>query len=291
MVQATVSIIIPNRDSKTIDKTLASLFTQTAFDQIEEILVVGVDEPGLVIERGPLRFISTQVPVTAPVARNIGIQQARGTNFVFIDADCLAEPEWLAALLAAQDADRQVVGGSVSIEGSNYWQLCYNLTMFHEFLPTAPPGQRLNLGTLNLFVSRRVVEHVGLLDESLARCQDTEWTLRMRQHGYTLYFDPNAVVKHHPQVTGLSQILKLWYRSGFFSGQVRQRYRKLIAPPPFYNTPLLLALLSPVIGTIVTTRIFFRNPRLFRYIHTIPVVFLTKIAWCMGTSQQSLNSP
>ena len=290
MRHASVSIIIPNRNSKTIDKTLASLFTQTAFDQIEEILVVGMDEPGLVIERGPLRFLSTQVPVTAPVARNIGIQQARGTKFVFIDADCIAEPEWLAALLNAQDAGHQVVGGSVSFEGSNYWQLCYSLTMFHEFLPTAAPGQRQNLGSLNLFVSRQVVELTGLFDESLVRCQDTEWTLRMRQNGYTLYFDPKAVVRHLPQGKGLSQILKLWYRSGFFSGQVRQRYRKLIAPPPFYNTPLLLALLSPVIGIIVTTRIFFRNPRLFRYIHTMPVVFLTKMAWCLGTSRQSLDS-
>lgn len=287
MIQAGVSIIIANRNANTIDKTLESLFAQTAFNCIREILVIGVDEPGLVIEREPVRFISTQAPVTAPVARNIGIQQARGDCLAFIDADCIADPGWLAALLAAQDAGHKVVGGSVSLEKSNYWQLCYNLTMFHEFLSTALPGRRDNLGTLNLCVSREVIERVGLFDESLARGQDTEWTLRMRQHGYTLYFAPQAIVKHIPEITGLSQIVKLWYRSGFFNAQVRQRYRNLIAPPPFYNAPLLLVLLSPAIGAIVTARLFIRDPQLLRYVHTTPVLFLTKVAWCVGASRRS----
>jgi len=290
MDQKSVSIIIPNRNSKTIDKTISSLFNQTAFDNIKEILVIGTDEPGLVFERGPVRFLPSQIPISAPVARNIGIQQVRGTDFVFIDADCIAEPMWLATLLNAKTAEHQIIGGSVSFEGNNFWQLCYNLTMFHEFIPTAPAGYRKNLGTLNLLVSRKVVDCTGLLDENLVRCQDTEWTLRMRHHGYTLYFDPNAVVKHLPQVTGLPQILKLWCLTGFYSSQVRQKYPKLIDPTPFYNSPIIAVLLSPAIGAFVTTRIFIRNPRLFRYIHTSPVVFLTKIAWILGTRHHSPGS-
>ena len=283
-----VSIIIPNRNSNTIDKTLASLLAQTAFGHIKEILIIGVDEPGLIIEQEPIQFIDTQIPITAPVARNIGIRQAKGAYFAFIDADCVAEPGWLAAFLTPLNRSHKVIGGSVSLNGNSFWQLCYNITMFHEFLQSTAPGERNNLGTLNLFVSREVIENIGLFDEYLPRGQDTEWTLRMRQNGYTLHFDPQAVVKHNPEILGLSQIVKLWYRSGFFNAQVRQRYRKLIAPPPFYNTPILLTLLSPLIGAALTTKIFFRNPLLFRYIHTSPVIFLTKVAWCLGASQKLL---
>lgn len=288
--RAHVSIIIPNLNSNIVDKTLASIFAQTSFGRIAEILVIGMDQPGLVVEQEPVCFISTEGPVTAPVARNIGIRQARGDCFVFIDADCIAEPRWLESLLAAQQGGHKITGGSVSLETDSYWQLCYNLTMFHEFLTTAPSGERHNLGTLNLCVSRKVVERVGLFDEYLARGQDTEWTLRMRRHGYRLHFVPEAVVKHLPEIAGLSKIVKLWYRSGFFSAHVRWNYRDIIAASPLYGKPLLLVLLSPVIGAAVTTRIFARNPRLLRYIHTMPVLLLTKVAWCLGAAYRSQHS-
>ena len=123
VVQPDVSVIIPSLNSRLIDKTLDSILAQTVFDRIAEILVIGMDEPGLVGEAQAVRFISTRIPVTAPVGRNIGLRAAMGTLFVFIDADCIAEPTWLATLLAAHEEGGLVVGGSVSLEGSSYWQL------------------------------------------------------------------------------------------------------------------------------------------------------------------------
>jgi len=282
-----VSVIIPNLNSNLIDKTLESIFSQTVFDRIVEILVVGLDQPGLVMDRAPVHFISTETPVTAPVARNIGIRQAAGTRLAFIDADCIAEPSWLETLLSTQEKGHPIVGGSVSLESNDYWRLCYNLTMFHEFLPSTPAGERSNFGTLNLCVTREVVDRVGLFDERLDRGQDTEWTLRMRRHGYRLHFVPEAVVKHLPEIAGLSQIVKLWYRSGFFNAQIRRNYRDVIASPPFYGQPFILSILSPVIGAVVTARIFARNLRLLRHVHTAPVLFLTKVAWCLGAARRS----
>ena len=286
--QADVSVIIPNLNSTLIDKTLASLFAQTSFDRIAEILVIGLDQPGLIVEQEPVRFISTQTPVTAPVARNVGIRQAQGARLAFIDADCVADPRWLEVLLSVQGQGHPIVGGSVSLEVENFWQLCYNLTMFHEFLPFAPAGKRYNFGTLNLCVAQKVVKEVGLFDERLARGQDTEWTLRMRRSGYNLYFTPQAIVRHLPMVDNLSQIVKLWYRSGFFNAQIRQNYQDVIAAPPFYGRPFLMVLASPKIGAYVTARIFARNPRLWRYVHTSPVLFLTKVAWCLGASRHAI---
>jgi GT2 family glycosyltransferase len=235
----------------------------------------------------PIYFLPTQQPVTAPVARNIGIRQSTGLYLAFIDADCIAEPHWLEFLLRAQFGGHSVVGGAVSLEATPYWRLCYNITMFHEFLDSASVGERKNMGTLNFCVSREVVDKVGLMDERLARGQDTEWTLRMRHHGYSLHFVPDAVIKHRPAVASLSKILRTWYRSGFFNASVRQVYRELISPPPFYQWPLVLRLLSPVIGFGVTLRIFARNPKLWRYLHTFPVIFLSKVAWCLGATQHA----
>jgi glycosyltransferase involved in cell wall biosynthesis len=289
MTGAFVSIIIPTRDSTTIDKTIASLFIQTAFKSVLEILVIGVDAYGLVKETPPVRFISTSAPVTAPVARNIGINQALGSVMVLIDSDCIAKPDWLASLLHAWSEGRQIVGGSVAYDERPYLRLCYNLTMFHEFLPHRSSGSRSNLGTLNLLVSRQVIDQVGLFDEGLPRCQDTEWTLRMRHFDRELYFEPLAIVRHLPTVRPLPSLLKLWYDTGFFSSRIRQKYPGLLSPPPFSKFPLLLILFSPVVAALVSVRIFLYDLHLLRNLHTLPVIFLTKVAWCVGAAAQALH--
>ncbi len=288
MAQPRVSVIVPNRDSPGIAQTIASLRRQDALEYIEEILVVGTDRPGLVETRPPVRFRDTERPVSAPVARNVGIQLATGPVLAFIDADCVAERDWLRRLLEAWAAGHAVVGGGVQFPSRPYAQLCYNVTMFHDSLVTAPPGERPMLGTLNLLVDRRVVAAVGLMDERLRRGQDTEWTLRMRRHGYRLHFEPRAVVTHQPMVRGVGDVVRLWRISGQYNGWIRAQYPELVSPPPLWNCPGLLRLAAPVIGLAVTVRIFARRRALWRYAHTLPVVYATKVAWCVGASQHRL---
>jgi len=285
MMDTKVSVIIPSLNSPLISHTVDSLISQSLASRTAEILVIGLDAPGLVTSREPVRFISTDRPVTAPIARNIGIKQARGDYLAFIDADCIANADWLERLLEALRDGSSVVGGSVAFPARPYWQLCYNLTMFHDFLVTAPGGSRPNMGTLNLCVTRDLVERVGLMDENLDRGQDTEWTLRMRRYGYTLHFVPEAVVTHLPSVRTFRGTLATWYRSGMFNAWVRRQYRDLIAPPPFDGSPLLQRVLSPAVAFAVAVRVFARDPRLLRYVHTFPVIFATKVAWCWGASQ------
>lgn len=284
-MNAQVSVIIPALNSRTISRTLDALLAQRELPRICEILVIGKDEPRLVHEVGPIHFIDTGRPVTAPVARNIGMEQARGNILAFVDSDCVPEVDWLRQLLLVQADGHPVVGGSVAFPPRPYWQLCYNLTMFHEFLVTTPMGYRANMGSLNLCVTRDVVERVGLMDERLDRGQDTEWTLRMRRNGYELFFVPSAVVMHLPEVHNLRRILKTWYRSGTFNAWIRSEYSELIAPPPLNGHPVLQRALSPAVALAVTMRVFARDLRLLRYAHTFPVLFATKVAWCLGASR------
>ena len=48
-------------------------------------------------------------------ARNRGAAIAQGDPIVFLDADCTPAAGWLARLLAAHDAGRQIVGGSLDL--------------------------------------------------------------------------------------------------------------------------------------------------------------------------------
>jgi len=288
-----VSVIVPNRDSLLIDATLRSILAQTMLDRVLEIFVVGTDQPGRVFEHDLVHFIRTEKPVTAPVARNIGIQAATGSYLAFIDADCIAAPDWLEQLLAAQQDGHPIVGGGISLENDNFRQLCYNLTMLHDFLTTAPPGERQNLGTLNLCVHRPVVEQIGVFNEHLVRSQDTEWTLRMRRAGYKLYFAPSAIVRHFPHVPSLKHILRVWYTTGSFSTRIRHQYQDVIAAPPFSRHPGLQVALAPFVSFVVASQIFLRSPRLWRYVYAWPVIYATKLAWCLGAASEahSLSEP
>lgn len=285
MAEPIVSVIVPNRDAPTIAATTDSLLSQTCLAEVTEILVVGTDRFGRLAERGKVRWVNTGQPVSAPVARNLGIRLATGKLLAFIDADCVAEPDWLACLLAAYHTGHPVVGGAVRFADRPYKSLCYNITMFHDFLTTAPAGERPNLGTLNLLVDRQVVEAIGPMDERLRRGQDTEWTLRMRRHGYRLHFEPRAVVTHQPQVSSLWDVIRLWLVSGQYNGWIRAQYRDLFPVPPFYDRPRLLILAAPAIGLVVTARLFARHRDLWRYWHTLPIVYATKVAWCIGASR------
>lgn len=284
-----LSVIIPNLNSPLVDRTIASLYKQTYRAAGLEIIVVGLDEPGLVPRDEDVRFISTKQPVCAAAARNIGIEEAKGRFLVFIDADCVAASYWLDKLMARHRQGEDVVGGSVAFTADNYWTLCDNISMFHEFLPSTKAGPRPYLPTLNLSVRREVAREVGKFDESFpgASGEDIDWTIRIRQRGYRLYFEPQAVVYHWPPRRTLGSVLTHWQRAGYNMARVRLCYADLFKTPSLVRSEIWLLILSPLVSLYVTARIFLPDRHLWPYFHTVPVVYLTKLAWCLGAARRA----
>ncbi|MGB5057754.1 MAG: glycosyltransferase, partial [Candidatus Promineifilaceae bacterium] len=96
-----VSIIIPSLNSPLIDQVVAALVGQAQAEVIREIVVVGKDEAGLLLVGGRVRLVDTGQPVPPGTARNLGIRAATADLLIFLDSDCLPQPGWLAAHLAA----------------------------------------------------------------------------------------------------------------------------------------------------------------------------------------------
>src|SRR4029079_5050367 len=59
-----------------------------------------------------VRVVRSDRPLLPGDARNLGVRNARGAVILFIDADCTADPGWLAAGLAGLD-NAAIVGGTV----------------------------------------------------------------------------------------------------------------------------------------------------------------------------------
>ena len=279
-----VSLIIPTLNSSTLGRALEAIRLQTS--PPDEVIVVGLDERQVTAGFPEVRFIDTGHPVCAAAARNRGVEAARGDFMVFTDADCVPRPDWLACLRSRHESGESVVGGSVIIEVPNYWALSDNLAMFHAFRPEYQPGARPFLPTLNLSLHRSVWEKVGGLDESFdgAGSEDSDWTIRMRRAGFRLFFDPLAQVLHSPTRRNFRAVARHWRHSGRNSIRVRLRYAQEFGTPQLARNPFLIRLASPLIAALVTGRIFM-GPGAARYRATLPVVYLTKIIYCLGAAE------
>lgn len=286
MITPLVSVIIPSLHAPGIAATLASLQAQSLRERIGEILVVGLDGPGLVVEDGLVRLISTGIPASSPRARNIGMALARHELLALIDADCVADRAWLATLLARVEEGHSVVGSGVTFGADGYWTQADNLSMFAEFLSHQPAGPHPMLPSIGMLLRREVFERVGGMDERYPRAHDIDWTIRMRQAGYQLFFEPAAVVRHHPPRVSQHDMLRHWWVSGYDMAIVRRRYASEFGGSWLLRNSLGLIALAPLLALLTTLRTYRRaighpacNPRLF------PAVYLSKIAWCLGGSR------
>jgi glycosyltransferase involved in cell wall biosynthesis len=278
----TLSVIIPNTDSLLIGKILQAFRRQTTDLSAVEILVVGTDEPGLVVEDELVWFIPTGPSACASDKRNIGMREARGDILLFLDDDCLPAPDWIERHLNRHRQGEQVVGGSVTFGLRNYLQLADNISAFHDLLPFTPEGPRPYLSTANLSVNRAVVVEAGTMEAHKNRAEDLEWTVRFRAIGYRLYFEPRAVIFHDPPRNTWSTVWRHWTGDAHDTLRVRLRYSDLLQIPRMAKYRSVFLWGAPLVAAWATARNFGHPEMLRRYWHTLPMVYLTKLAWCWG---------
>ena len=279
----TISIIIPNTNSLIIAEIITHLKRQTIDMSAVEVLVVGVDEPKLVIEDDLVRFIPTDLSsLYASSKRNLGINLARGEIFLFLDDDCLPAPDWLEHHMYRQEQGEKIVGGAVTFDNESYLQLADNVSAFHDLLPFTPENDRPYLSAANLSVHRDVIEKAGLMKTQLKRAEDLEWTVRFRAKGYRLFFEPRAVIFHKPTRNTISKVWQHWADDAPDTLKVRLCYKKILKTPFLARYRGIYLWGAPLVAAWATIRTFSHARTCYSYWHTFPAVFITKMIWCWG---------
>ena len=279
-----VSVIIPNLDSKLVDRAVDAVHGQRGARALE-IIVVGRDSPGRLAGREDLLLVETDGPVLPGAARNIGAERARGDVFLFLDADCVPEAGWLLAHLERQRAGQTVVGGSVLWDVEPYWTLADNISMFHEFWRHGEAGPRAFLPTLNLSVHRTAWQAAGPMDGSMRCGEDVDWTIRAAEAGHQPWFEPSAQVWHRPPRTTAHDAWTHHRRSGSWMASVRALHPEVLSAPRALRHAALLRVLSPAVAAWATIGICRPGRAGWRHPKTIPAVFMTKMAWCAGAAR------
>jgi glycosyltransferase involved in cell wall biosynthesis len=194
-----VSVVLCVRNgAATLAGQLAALDAQD-FAGDWELLVVdnaSTDATPVVIEHGcaglPARVLA-EPRVGLNFARNRAIAAARAEKVVLCDADDAVTPEWLRAMVDALDR-YDLVGGALEVDRLN----------LPSVRTSSPQSDRLPESMhrpyavgANFGLHKRVWAAIGGFDGAFAGgCDETDFCLRAQDAGYTIGFEPSAVVHY-----------------------------------------------------------------------------------------------
>lgn len=217
-----VSIVIRTKDRATLlRRALDDIVAQTLADW--EAIVVndgGASKPvdALVAEReGALQGRLDVIHVdggtgSMEAAANLGAQRARGEFVIIHDDDDTWDPEFLATMTAALDADPEAVAVAARTE-IVFERLEGDHTTEIRRVPFVPPAEMVTMYDLlqanrvvpiALLVRRSVYDEIGWYDPELKAVGDWEFNLRLVRHGRVPYVgdEPLAFWHQRPHAKG-----------------------------------------------------------------------------------------
>jgi len=210
-----VSIVIRTKDRATLlRRALDDIIAQTLTDW--EAFVVndgGASKPvdDLVAERegalqGRLEVIHVDGGTgSMEAAANLGAQRARGEFVIIHDDDDTWDPEFLATMTAALDADPEAVAVAARTE-IIFERLEGDHTTEIRRVPFVPPAEMVTMYDLlqanrvvpiALLVRRSVYDEIGWYDPELKAVGDWEFNLRLVRHGRVPYVGEKPLAFWH----------------------------------------------------------------------------------------------
>lgn len=207
------SVIIPHYDDLPRLRTCLAALAPQAEGRPVEILVVDNGSPGDVAAtvaafRGVALFCEPQQG--AAPARNRGAAESRGARLLFLDADCVPAPDWLAVALALPDEDA-VWGGAVEIfdetppprSGAEAFETVFAFPQ-RDYVESKGFSVTANLAT-----TRVVFERTGGFRPGLA--EDVDWCRRARAAGFAIRY-AGALRVGHPSRGDWPALVRKWRR-------------------------------------------------------------------------------
>jgi GT2 family glycosyltransferase len=225
---ALVTVAIPTlaADARLLE-CVSALEKQTERDF--EVMIVDNSGKGLARAAGAVRpgvrVIELPRNVGFGAAVNAAFRESRSPYLATLNDDAVAQPGWLAALLAAIEArpDVGMCASQVRLFGEDALDSAGMLVCGDgsskqrgqmrppKFFPVAE-DVLFPSGSAALY-RRSMLDEIGLFDESFfLYCEDTDLGLRARWAGWRCLYVPQAVVEHHySHSAGRASPLKAYY--------------------------------------------------------------------------------
>lgn len=288
-----VSVVIPARnEAELIGRVVTSVLSQERPERVElEVLVVddgSTDGTPALAERAGASVLrrGEEHPGNPAAARNLGARASRGDPIVFLDADCVPAPGWLAALLAAHERGETIVGGSLDLPPGLSWTArCDYYCGWYLVHPKRPAGPIPHHPPPNLSVRREAfLSTSGFTEEPPFSYTNEEraWQGELLRAGHLIWFEPAARAFHHNR-PGFRALLRRNYRwaSTAIAAKGPSGAARLAR---LYRHRWLLTLASPLLVPAHTAYILiaWTRARVYEPLLMFPCVLVSRVAYVGG---------
>jgi GT2 family glycosyltransferase len=220
-----VSVIVPVRNGEaSIPPLLRSLDAQTLDRERFEVIVVDNDSSDRTAEvaaAAGARVVAEPL-ANRSRARNRGAAEAGSRLYAFTDADCVAHPGWLEALLECRSV-APLVAGDVRVRVRDRPNAIERYEALWRFGQESWVKQGW-AATANLLVRADAFEAAGGFDPTWRHIgDDVDFCFRAHKAGYGLGYCPGAIVDHDAE-RELRPLLERCFRHGY---SVNQAYYRL----------------------------------------------------------------
>ncbi len=200
-----VSIIVPTfNEENQIIFLLKSLLTQK-FSQKYEIIIVdneSTDNTIKVIKEFKNKNKIMNIKVITSIGklgkvRNDGILKSSGRFVAFIDADEIADPNWLIELMKKTNEYDGVLGSINSMNpNKNFISKFFDLTLIDRKKFLNKQTKIKIFGTGNLLINQKVFKKGLIFDENFPTAEDGDFSYRFYKKDYKIIFNEKAKIFH-----------------------------------------------------------------------------------------------
>lgn len=142
--------------------------------------------------------------------RNIGMAEASGDAFAFIDGDCIADSNWLEEMGRTMEHAKVAAGKTVYIGQGPYMGL--------ERVELYRKGMDVTYPSCNLVYSREAVDAVGKFDSWFITAEDIDLNIRSVDGHFPIAYNERAVVYHKTR-----ENLYTFSKQAFWNGAGRKQ--------------------------------------------------------------------
>ena len=203
------------------------------------------------------------------IARNYGLERARGEYFIFFDSDCVIPPDYFATVSRELDArPLDCFGGpDAAHESFTDVQKAINYSMTSFLTTGGIRGGKIQLEkfvprTFNMGISRAVYERVGGFREMFS--EDIDMSTRIRQAGFSIGLIHPAYVWHKRRIDW-----KKFFRQVYVFGMSRITL-KILYPDSLKLVHLLPAVFVLGVVALVLLGIFVSTSWLCGPVRSLP---------------------
>jgi glycosyltransferase involved in cell wall biosynthesis len=288
-----VSVVIPAYNcAARVGRLLASLCAQTYPRERFEIILVddgSSDDTAATAERTLAQWDGAgrvlRKPNGGPAsARNAGLRNSTAEVIAFIDADCVADPDWLEQVVGALASGAAGAGGPLRNIAPPGWVTGY-LDACQFFRQRARDGVVDYLLTANVAFRREALAAVGgFAEQPGVWAEDADLSFRLKQQGYALLLAPGGSVTHFGSPGSVRGLCRELYRYGFGAAVLSRGWRNGRTPASEFIRHGGAATLAPMLAWRLRRRV-----GLARALSFWPLITLEHLSFCWGLCRGVLS--